>query len=191
MKDDIDDIIQYYLDPSSISLTKAQKEKMEMYQMAWGLCNQYSKNTVRKLMAVKFQISESLANKRIIEMERFYGGILVYNREFKTALYIENLERLARKAEDKGDYGFAIKALAEAAELGDLKNAKALPDKKGNNVYMLTINMPENRIHQLKLDGRGALDSTNITTIVAEAVEVNQDEQKMLNQFNEYYGEEG
>lgn len=184
------EILDHYLDPKNNSLTAKQKEMKERYDIAWGFCQQYSKITAMRLLAIKCSISESTAHKSILEMEKFYGSLLNFNQEFKRALYIEKLERLANKAEDKGDYGFAIKAIAEAAELGDLKNPKALTPKAGNTSYTLVLNVDGKQAHQFSLDGKGALPVGDITKILDQSIEVNQAEELLDKEFTEFYGED-
>ncbi len=190
MGETCDELLEHYLEPERNPLSKKQKEMKERFDVAWGFCNQYSKFTAIKLLAKKFDISESTAHKNILEMEKFYGQILNFNKEFKTALYVEKLERIANSALEKGDYGFAVKALEVAAELGDLKNAKGIPQKTGNTSYTLVINSNGKPLHEFTIDGKKALPAGDITNIINAAIDMDQSPDIMLKEFDDYYGEE-
>lgn len=117
----LDKIRAYYLestDTKVIKLTETQERMREMYEYALTyFFNGYTKHQTSKFLQSVHGVSYTQSYQVINNAIALFGDLTAATKEGKKAVYIEQLQRLAQKAEEKGDLWTAKECIKEAARI--------------------------------------------------------------------------
>lgn len=156
----IENILASYLDERSITLTPAEEELKERYEVCYNMMiDKHSLlGTVKKMMR-KYNISQATVYRDMQAAELIFGSVRKFDKDAWRFIQIERKRRLIKKAEKAGEYEVAARLERDIDRLIDFsaEDPKFNPDKLKNLEITVQISKPiESAL--MKVISKGVVD---------------------------------